>query len=58
MGHAQRSTRGLDYQHVARPLAVLADEYPPAFCDPPHSHERAQLVYASAGYISEFTDGP
>lgn len=56
MGQAQRSTRGADYQNVARPLAVLADEYPPAFVDPPHAHERAQLVYASAGVMSVITD--
>lgn len=52
----ERSTRGEDYQHVARPVAVLADEYPPAYVDPPHSHERAQLVYASAGVMSVMTD--
>lgn len=56
MGQLARSTRGEDYQHVARPLAVLSDEYPPAFVDPPHSHERAQLVYASAGVMSVITD--
>lgn len=52
----QRSTRGEDYQHVARPVAVLIDEYPPNFVDPPHSHERAQLLYASAGVMSVMTD--
>jgi len=56
LGHAERSTKGIDYQHVARPVAVLADEYPPAFADPPHSHERAQLVYASAGVMSVITE--
>ncbi|RAK51370.1 AraC family transcriptional regulator [Phenylobacterium deserti] len=57
MGHAQRSTSSADYQQVARPLAVLSDEYPPAFYDPPHAHQRAQLVYASAGVMSVVTDG-
>lgn len=56
MGHALRSTKGEDYQHVSRPLAVLSDEYPPAYVDPPHSHERAQLVYASAGVMSVITE--
>ena len=51
----RRSTRGEDYQHVARPVAVLVDEYPAGFADPPHSHERAQLLYASAGVISVVT---
>jgi AraC-like DNA-binding protein/mannose-6-phosphate isomerase-like protein (cupin superfamily) len=56
MGHMERSTRGDDYQHVPRPIAVLVDEYPPHFMDPPHSHERAQLLYASAGVMSVMTD--
>ncbi|MDB5449104.1 MAG: AraC family transcriptional regulator [Phenylobacterium sp.] len=56
MGHVKRSTHGSDYQHVPRPVAVLSDEYPPNFLDPPHSHERAQLLYASAGVCSIITD--
>lgn len=51
-----RSTRGEDYQHVARPVAVLVDEYPPNYVDPPHAHERAQLLYASAGVMSVMTE--
>jgi AraC-like DNA-binding protein len=53
---ARRSTRGIDYQDVPRPVAGLADEYPPGFVDPRHSHKRAQLLYASAGVTSVTTD--
>lgn len=56
MGHMERSTRGDDYQHVSRPVAALLDEYPDHFLDPFHSHERAQLIYASAGVMSVMTD--
>lgn len=44
-----RSKKGIDYQFVARPIAVLVDDYPPGFFDPAHSHVRAQLVYATTG---------
>jgi AraC-like DNA-binding protein len=47
----KRSTRGADYQDVARPVAALADEYPPNFYDPPHCHKRGQLVYAISGVL-------
>ena len=46
-----RSTRGDDYQDVPRPVAALADEYPPNFYDPPHSHKRGQLIYAISGVL-------
>jgi len=52
----ERSTKGEDYQNVSRPLAVLSDEYPASFIDPPHAHQRAQLVYASAGVMSVMTE--
>lgn len=45
----QRSKKGIDYQYVPRPIAVLTDEYPSGFHDPLHSHPRAQLVYAISG---------
>ncbi|MEX0899744.1 MAG: helix-turn-helix transcriptional regulator [Gammaproteobacteria bacterium] len=54
-GPTGRSTRGIDYQDVPRPVAALADEYPDGYYDPPHSHRRAQLVYASAGVMSVTT---
>jgi AraC-like DNA-binding protein len=46
-----RSTRSDVYQDVPRPFAALADEYPPNFYDPPHSHKRSQLVYAISGVL-------
>jgi AraC-like DNA-binding protein len=46
-----RSKKGADYQFVDRPVAVLVDDYPSGFVDPPHSHIRAQLVYAISGVI-------
>ncbi len=51
-----RSKRGIDYQDVPRPVAALADEYPPGFVDPRHTHKRAQFLYASAGVTSVTTD--
>lgn len=46
-----RSKKGADYQFIDRPVAVLVDDYPSGFFDPPHSHVRAQLVYAISGVI-------
>jgi AraC-like DNA-binding protein/mannose-6-phosphate isomerase-like protein (cupin superfamily) len=51
-----RSTKGADYQHVPRPVAALADEYPAGFHDPHHHHERAQLLYASVGVMLVTTE--
>ena len=50
-----RSTRGIDYQYVPRPVAGLADEYPVDYLDPWHNHVRAQLIFASAGIMSVTT---
>ena len=44
-----RSNKSIDYQFVPRPIAVLMDDYPHGFFDPPHSHVRAQFVYATTG---------
>ena len=41
-----------DIDDVSRPVIGLADEYMPGFIDPFHSHDRAQLLYASAGVMS------
>lgn len=51
-----KSTKGADYQYVPRPVAALADEYAPGFHDPPHSHARAQLIYASSGVMLVTTE--
>lgn len=56
MNSANRSTRGIDYQDVPRPVAALADEYPADFVDPWHRHKRAQLLYGSVGVMSVTTD--
>ncbi len=50
-----RNTRGIDYQSVPRPVAGLAEEYPPSHVVAWHSHVRAQLIYASAGIMSVMT---
>lgn len=50
-----RSTRGIDYQDVPRPIAALADDYPSGHVDPPHSHPRAQLIYATTGVVTVVT---
>src|SRR5918995_7259200 len=55
-GAAARSTRGIDYQDIPRPIAGLADEYAAGFIDPFHSHKRAQLLYASTGVTSVTTE--
>jgi AraC-like DNA-binding protein len=54
-GVVSRSTRGVDYQDVPRPVAALADEYPPNSYDPPHSHKRGQLIYAISGVLMSST---
>lgn len=51
-----RSTKGVDYQNIPRPVAGLADEYPHGFVDPRHSHPRAQLLYACAGILTVITE--
>ncbi|MGH8204674.1 MAG: AraC family transcriptional regulator [Steroidobacteraceae bacterium] len=51
-----RSTRGADYQDIPRPIAAMADEYPPGHHDPRHHHKRAQLIYACAGVTVVITE--
>lgn len=41
-----------DIDDPTRPVIGLADEYATGFTDPFHSHERAQLLYASSGIMS------
>lgn len=41
-----------DIDDPSRPVIGLADEYATGFTDPFHSHERAQLLYASSGIMS------
>lgn len=51
-----RSTRGVDYQDVPRPVAALADDYPSGHFDPPHSHRRSQLIYSTTGVMTVTTE--
>ena len=55
-GPLTRSTRGIDYQRIPRPIGALADDYADRHIDPRHKHERAQLLYATTGVITVITD--
>ncbi len=44
--------RTSDLDLLRRPVCGLRDEYPAGFVDPSHTHDRAQLLYASAGVMS------
>jgi AraC-like DNA-binding protein len=45
----QRSTDPADYQRVPRAVAAMPKDFAADFEIAPHSHERAQLIYATAG---------
>ena len=47
----RRSTRPADYQRVPRPIAAMAKNFRDGWHVHPHSHERAQLLYASEGVM-------
>jgi AraC-like DNA-binding protein/quercetin dioxygenase-like cupin family protein len=44
-----RSTDPLDYQRVPRAVAAMPKDFAAGFTIAPHTHERAQLIYATAG---------
>jgi AraC-like DNA-binding protein len=44
-----RSTDPADYQRVARPVAAMAKDFRDGHHIAPHSHERAQLIFAAHG---------
>lgn len=44
-----RSTNPADYQRIPRAVAAMPKDFPAGFRIEPHSHERAQLIYATAG---------
>ena len=46
-----RSTNRDDYQRVPRPVAAMAKDFPSGFVIAPHSHPRAQLIYAADGVM-------
>jgi AraC-like DNA-binding protein len=48
---AARSTNRDDYQRVPRPVAAMAKDFPSGFVIAPHSHPRAQLIYAADGVM-------
>lgn len=51
-----RSKSSADYQHVPRPVAALSKQYVAAAYTPPHSHVRAQLLFATEGVMRVSTD--
>ena len=44
-----RSTNADDYQHVPRAVSAMPKDFRAGFRIEPHSHERSQLIYATAG---------
>jgi AraC-like DNA-binding protein len=55
-GHVAALRRDLPQDHVDRPLAALARDYPEGDAVPRHTHGRAQLLYATAGIMRVTTD--
>ncbi len=53
---ASRSTNPADYQHVPRAVVAMPKDFAPGFEIAPHSHKRAQLIYATAGTMRISTD--
>ncbi len=51
-----RSTDPADYQRVPRAVAAMPKDFAAGFVIVPHSHERAQLIYATAGTMRVSTD--
>jgi AraC-like DNA-binding protein len=51
-----RSTDPLDYQRVPRAVAAMPKDFVAGFEVLPHTHERAQLIYATAGTMRVSTD--
>lgn len=47
-----KSTDPLDYQRVARPVAAMAKEFRDGAHIAPHTHERAQLIFAASGVMT------
>lgn len=52
---AFRSTDSADYQDLARPIAVMAKDYPRGAANAPHRHRRGQLIYAATGVAAVTT---
>jgi AraC-like DNA-binding protein/quercetin dioxygenase-like cupin family protein len=47
-----RSTDPLDYQRIPRPVAAMAKEFGDGHHIAPHTHERAQLIFAARGVMT------
>ena len=54
---SQKSTNPADYQRVPRAVAAMPKDFPQDFVIKSHSHERAQLIFATAGTMRIVT-GP
>jgi AraC-like DNA-binding protein/mannose-6-phosphate isomerase-like protein (cupin superfamily) len=54
--NGQRSTNPADYQHVPRAVAAMPKDFAAGFEILPHHHERAQLIYATAGTVRVSTE--
>jgi AraC-like DNA-binding protein/quercetin dioxygenase-like cupin family protein len=50
-----RSTNREDYQRVERPVAAMAKDFPSGFIIAPHTHPRAQLIFAAEGVMRVVT---
>ena len=55
-GQAPAPRRDLPQDRVDRPLAAFARDYPEGDAVPRHSHDRAQLLYATQGIMRITTD--
>jgi AraC-like DNA-binding protein len=51
----QKSTNAADYQRVPRAVAAMPKDFPADFVIDPHSHERAQLIFATSGTMRVLT---
>src|SRR5260221_10728824 len=59
MSRKRQSTRSIDpadYQHVPRAVTAMPKDFAADFGILPHSHARAQLIYATAGTMRVATD--
>ena len=54
--NGQRSTDPADYQRVPRAVSAMPKDFAAGFEILPHRHERAQLIYATAGTMRISTD--
>jgi AraC-like DNA-binding protein len=51
----QKSTDAADYQRVPRAVAAMPKDFAAAFVIDPHSHERAQVIFATTGTMRVVT---